>query len=105
MSDRASFDAFLKSYAAAAVKGDKAYLRKTLPPTIADDHLDFLLETNKAMFGQIEAAGITPEVSEKPGCMEACYTLRHDDGVEKLTRPFWWHEGKWVSYDPANPEG
>jgi len=19
-----------------------------------------------------------------------------------MTRPFWWHEGKWVSFDPKN---
>lgn len=104
MSDRASFDAFFRSYVEAAKKGDKAFLRGTLPAGIADDHLEFLLQANRGMFGQIEAEGLRPEVKERDGRIELSYTMKGEDGEETLTRPFWWHEGKWVSYDPANPD-
>ena len=104
MSDRASFDEFFRHYVAAARKGDKAFLRGTLPSNIGEDHLDFLLQTNKAMFDQIEAEGIRPEVGEKKGRIELTYTLKDADGEQTMTRPFWWHEGRWVSYDPENPE-
>jgi hypothetical protein len=103
MSNRASFDAFFRGYVAAARKGDKAFLKGTLPPTIADDHLEFLVATNKAFFDEVEASKITPDVREEKGRIELTYTMKGDDGEETMTRPFWWHEGKWVSYDPANP--
>jgi hypothetical protein len=103
MSNRASFDDFFRRYVAAARKGDKAFLKDTLPPGIAEDHLEFLLATNKGMFEQIEAARIQPDVREEKGRIELTYTFKDDSGDETMTRPFWWHEGKWVSYDPKNP--
>jgi hypothetical protein len=103
MSDRAGFDDFFKRYVAAVRKGDKAFLKGTLPPSIGEDHLDFLLQTNKAMFDQFEAEGIQPAVSEQKGRIELTYSMKSEDGEETMTRPFWWHEGRWVSYDPENP--
>jgi len=104
MSNRASFDDFFRRYVAAVKKGDKAFLRNTLPPTIADDHLEFLLTTNQGMFEQFEAAKLKPEVREEKGFIELTYTLKDESGEETMTRPFWWHDGKWVTYDPKNPD-
>lgn len=104
MSDLAGFKKFFAEYVAAIKKGDAAALRKTLPPGIGDDHVAFLMQVNQGMFGQIEAAGVEPKITEKKGFIELAFEYKDVDGEQTVTRPFWWHQGQWVTFDPANPD-
>ncbi len=102
MADIESFKKWYPSYFNAMRAADQDVLRRTLPESIADDHFEFLLQMFQGMTEGLTAED--GEVTDKGDHINVYYVIQEEDGVTELDRPFYFHEGQWVGYDPANPE-
>ena len=100
MSTMDQFRSFFSTYSTAMLAGDEDALRQTLPPGIPDEHFAFLMDMNQGFFAQAAADGIEPEFEQRGDCFVAHYEMNSDDGEETMDREFWWHEDRWVSFDP-----
>lgn len=100
MSTMDQFKDFYSKYAAAMQAGDADALRRTLPADVPGDHLEFLLQVNQSLFSEAAESGIEPEYRQDGNRFIANYHCEDEDGEETMDREFWWHEGRWVSYDP-----
>lgn len=96
MADLNSFKDFYATFMTSMRAGDEAALRAILPPTVEDDHAAFLMQLNQALAQET----VEPQFACDGTCATATYQVESEDGTETMTRNFWWHEGRWVSYDP-----
>lgn len=101
MSTMESFKSFFASYAGAMAAGDEGALRETLPAEIDAGHLEFLKQMNQGFFAQVAVEGVAPEFRQEGDCFIARYQIEDEDGEETMDREFWWHDGRWVSYNPS----
>lgn len=99
------FKRFLAEYSDAMRAGDQSVLRQTLPSDVIADHFAFLIQMNQSFFNEVAAAGVQPEIRRAGDCFVASYVLQGENGSETMDRQFWWHQDRWVSFDPNETIG
>lgn len=100
MASRDDFIAFYTAFNTAIQGGDQAALRQVLPPGIPEDHFAFLWQMNQAL----AAETATPEITVEGDYATVTYVQTDGDDEDVMTREFWFHDGKWISYDPSEED-
>lgn len=90
------FIAFYNSHTKSIQTGDQSALRAILPANIADDHFAFLWQMSLALAEDCNP----PEFKIDGDCAIATHRQIEDGNEEIMQREFWFHDGKWISYNP-----
>jgi hypothetical protein len=95
---------FYKQYQEACRKKDEAFLKKMLPPDIPKDQFAFVMNMSQQMTRDLDASGVKPEMVQTNKRYEAKYEGNLGDGMTKMALDFYFHEGRWLKYDPSGPK-
>jgi hypothetical protein len=94
------FQVFYRQYQEACRKGDAEFLKKLLPPDIPKDQFAFVLKASRQVMLDLDASGVKPKFVQTKNRYDANYEGKLGDGMTKMALDFYFHEGRWLKYDP-----
>lgn len=94
------FREFYDKYEEASRKKDEKFLLEILPPDVPADEVAFVLDMSQQVSLAIEASGVKPQISQTGNRFDVSYEGDLGDDMTSLTMDFYFHDGRWLKYDP-----
>ena len=95
------FKAMYEEFKEACRKKDRDYFKAMLPDYIPNDQFSFLVGMWGDSIRGIEKSGIEPVVEQDGISYKMVYNGDIGNGMDMMTEDFFYVEGKWLKYDPA----
>ena len=98
------FKAYYAQWQTACREKDRDHIRPMLPADMPDDFVGQLMAQYNAMEKGLSDSGIEPRVEQEGISYKMVYEGELPDGMTMMTEDFFFVDGQWLKYDPAEEQ-